>query len=196
MEQLVTLTARWRVVEQDVISVNKVIVLDMSKVNNFGFTLVELLIVIAIMSILTSITVSQFVTAKKKANDVSRKSDLNGISKALQMYFTDYGAMPDADANGKILVKGNPLEWGSEFVDGSYVYMKVLPKENNTNLPAYCYKTDEEKKKYALFAKLENTSDKECEGHAYTCENGTSNKTYCFAYVSPNTSLKPNGDFQ
>lgn len=158
-----------------------------------GFTLVELLIVIAIMGILTTITVSQFITAKKKANDVSRKSDLNGVSKALQMYFTDYGVMPEATVEGKIKVKSVTVNWGDEFVDGGYVYMKVVPKENSVSLPAYCYKTDLEKKKYALFAQLENTSDKECVGN-YAC--GNAGKTYCFAYVSPNTSLDANGNLQ
>ncbi len=158
-----------------------------------GFTLIELLIVIAIMGILTSITVSQFVTAKKKANDVARKSDLNGISKALQMYFADYGEMPAASVDGKMVVKGTTVDWGGTFMDGTYVYMKVVPKENNTSLPAYCYKTDSEKKKYALFAQLENTSDKECIG-SYPC--GNAGKTYCFSYVSPNTSLSVGGSLQ
>lgn len=159
-----------------------------------GFTLVELLIVVAIMAILSSITVGQFQTAKKKANDVSRKSDLNGVSKALQMYYADYGAMPGAssDGSGKISVKGSDVEWGGTFVDGTYVYMKVVPKENNTKLPAYCYKTDSTLKKYALFAQLETTTDKECVGN-YSC--GSQGKKYCFAYISPNTSLNPDGSF-
>ena len=137
-----------------------------------GFTLVELLIVIAIMGILTSITVSQFITAKKKANDVARKSDLNGISKALQMYFTDYGKMPamSVDGKGKIMINSNTLNWGDEFKDGDYVYMIKLPKENNSAMAPYCYKTDSEKKQYALFAQLENTGDKECIGK-YKCGN-------------------------
>jgi len=149
---------------------------------NRGFTLVELLIVIAIMGILSSVTVGQFVTAKKKANDVARKSDLNGVSKALQMYFADYGKMPEVSA----------INWGEEFKDGDYVYMKVLPRENNINpnWPPYCYKTDG--KKYALFAQLENTGDKDCTGK-YDC--GGLVGVYCFSFVSPNTSLKSDGSF-
>lgn len=157
-----------------------------------GFTLVELLIVIAIMGILSSITVAQFITAKRKANDVARKSDLNGVSKALQMYFVDYGVMPEASVDGRIVMKNSPIDWGGEFVDGTYVYMKVLPRENNSKLPNYCYKTDADKKKFALFAQLENTVDKECDGNSYIC----SGNTYCFAYVSPNTSLSVGGSLQ
>lgn len=152
-----------------------------------GFTLIELLVVMAIMSILVVISVSQFQTAKRKANDVSRKSDLNGVSKALQMYFADYGVMPNV-TDGKI----NNIDWGGEFIDGSYVYMKILPRENKTSFPDYCYKIDTEKKKYALFAQLENTADKECDGNSYICNDNT----YCFAYVSPNTSLSVEGSLQ
>ena len=141
-----------------------------------GFTLVELLIVIAIMGILTSITVAQFVTAKKKANDVARKGDLNATSKALQMYFNDYGKFPDQAA----------IVWGTVFQDSAtppYVYMAKLPKENYTTTPYY-YQVSADGKKYALFAKLENIVDRECTG-SYVLNT----KTYCYAITSPNTSL-------
>jgi len=161
-----------------------------------AFTLVELLVVIAIMAILTTITVSQFQTAKRKANDVARKGDLNAVAKALQMYFADYGVMPDANSSGQIVVGGVIKDWGAEFNDASgYVYMKTLPKENKSGMPKYCYKTDASKKSYALFAMLENTTDSQCiTGVTYDC--GGSLNDYCFAYVSPNKSLDTNGDFQ
>lgn len=167
-----------------------------------GFTLVELLVVIAIMSILTVITVSQFQTAKRKANDVARKGDLNAVAKALQMYYADYGVMPDMDnINGGQIKVGNVIKaWGHEFNDASgYVYMKTLPVENNKLLPDYCYKTDANKKVYALFAMLENGVDSQCDRNndgmadaTYQC----GGKLYCFAYVSPNTSLNSDGSFQ
>jgi type II secretion system protein G len=160
-----------------------------------AFTLVELLIVIAIMGILTIITVSQFQSAKRKANDVARKGDLNAVAKALQMYFADYGKMPSADATGQIVINGVSLPWGGEFKDGSYVYMKKLPIENKTGMPPYCYKTNAAKNAYALFARLENTVDSQCVSPVtYDC--GGRTDTYCFAYVSPNTSLDANGNFQ
>lgn len=160
-----------------------------------GFTLVELLIVMAIMMILVTITVSQFQTAKKKASDVARKSDLNGVAKALQMYFTDYGIFPAANPAGKIMIGGAAIDWGSEFNDGDYIYMKVLPRENKIGAPPYCYKTDTYKKKYALFTMLESTADKECLNPAtYDCGDGID--SYCFTYVSPNTNLDADGNLQ
>jgi type II secretion system protein G len=161
-----------------------------------AFTLVELLVVITIMSILTIVTVSQFQTAKKKANDVARKGDLNAVAKALQMYYADYGEMPSASATGQIeVVAGSPIDWGSEFSDRSgYIYMKILPRENKLTTP-YCYKTSADKKSYALFAMLENTQDIQCiNGATYRC--GNNGKQYCFAYASPNISLDEEGDIQ
>jgi general secretion pathway protein G len=167
-----------------------------------AFTLVELLVVIAIMGILTMITVSQFQTAKRKANDVARKGDLNAVAKALQMYYTDYSVMPDMDnvLGGRIQVGEEVIPWGGEFRDAAgYVYMKNLPKENNDSLPAYCYKTDTNKKVYALFAMLENGVDSQCDRNndgtadvTYQC----GGKLYCFAYFSPNISLNTDGSFK
>lgn len=168
-----------------------------------GFTLVELLIVIAIMGLLTAISVTQFQTAKKKANDVARKGDLNAVSKALQMYFADYGKMPDASATGEIVIGGVGISWGGEFKDSSnYIYMKQLPVENKKGAPPYCYKTNSPTNKaYALFALLENGVDGQCDRNkdgtpdiTYDC--GGYTDTYCFAYYSPNISLDNDGNFQ
>lgn len=153
-----------------------------------AFTLVELLVVISIMAILTIITVSQFRTARKRANDVARKGDLNSVAKALQLYFADYGTMP-ADN----VINDN---WGEVFKDSSgYIYMVKLPKENTKGWPQYCYKTDG--KKYALFAKLEVQSDEECKGN-YRCglSNAHGTPPYCYANVSPNAILTEDGNLK
>ena len=160
-----------------------------------GFTLIELLIVIVIIGILTTITMSQFRTAMKKANDVARKGDLNAVAKALQMYYTDYSQMPTASTDGLIMIGGSPISWGGEFKDAAdYVYMKQLPVENTSGYPPYCYKVRDDGKAYALFAMLENTQDSQCvAGATYDC--GGRTNAYCFAYYSPNTSLDSNGNF-
>ena len=113
--------------------------------NRLGFTLIELLVVIAIMAILTVIAVSQFVTAKTKAKDTQRKSDVEGLAKALDMYFADYGSYPSRDA----------ISWGGEFTDADgYVYMKVVPQESSLDTP-YCYLTDDDNTYYLIMARME-----------------------------------------
>jgi prepilin-type N-terminal cleavage/methylation domain-containing protein len=158
-----------------------------------GFTLVELLVVITIIAILTIITVSQFQTARKKASDGQRKADLNSLSKALQMYYADYGSFPVSDdgfltypAGGSLV----PISWGEEFHDGAtppYVYMKVLPKENASSpYPPFCYVTDPGGSMYGLFAMLENTDDKQCVMDGTDGEYSHCGENYCYSVVSPN----------
>jgi len=141
-----------------------------------GFTLVELLVVIGIMMVLTTITVSQFTTARLRAADVQRKADLTSLSRALLAYFNDFGSFPSSITFGGTLVNET---------DG-YVYMKVLPRENyqTRGVPEYCYVVDVNRVRFALFAKLEVSSDPDCVAPVYE----HSGNEYCYAVVSPNAA--------
>ncbi len=159
-----------------------------------GFTLVELLVVIAIISILTVITVSQFNTARMRSRDVQRKGDLNGVYKALILYYSDYGEFPDPESDiGSEQI--NSLWEGRDFIGGDgYIYFKGMPHEKSYPAhPQYCYEisrdaVDDPIKKMALYAKLENVND-ESFGGPYTCESGTD---YNYVIYSPNAGP---GDF-
>ena len=59
-----------------------------------GFTLVELLVVISIISLLSSLVFSGLNNAKIRARDAERQSDMNQIYKALNLYFDTYGCLP------------------------------------------------------------------------------------------------------
>ena len=56
-----------------------------------GFTLIELLVVISIISLLSSIVMTTLNGAKSKALDARRKSDLNEIRMALELYHDTCG---------------------------------------------------------------------------------------------------------
>lgn len=56
---------------------------------NKGFTLVELLIVIAIITMMIAILTPNFMEARIRARDAQRKSDLGQIQKALELYKMD-----------------------------------------------------------------------------------------------------------
>lgn len=56
-----------------------------------GFTLIEMLVVIAIISILIGIGVNTFVSAQKKARDVKREAQLKDLKTALELYYLDHG---------------------------------------------------------------------------------------------------------
>ena len=54
-----------------------------------GFTLIELMIVIAIIGILAAIAIPQFSAYKARGYNASAKSDLNNAYTAAQAYFVD-----------------------------------------------------------------------------------------------------------
>ncbi len=108
-----------------------------------GFTLVELLVVIAILAILSTLGVTNFQSARIKARDLARKSDLQTIAKSLEAYVNDHKEYPITD-----------LSWGSAFTDGQTIYVSKLP-DNITQ--EYFYESNG--KTYTLYTHLENTQD-------------------------------------
>lgn len=58
----------------------------------YGFTIVELLVVIVVIGILASITVTVYSGVNASARDSRRKSDLAALEKALGMNYIKYGA--------------------------------------------------------------------------------------------------------
>lgn len=149
---------------------------------NKGFTLVELLVVIALIGILTMITASTFVTAQIKSRDIKRKADLNSLSKALQMYYNDFGKFPAANLINNV--------GSTSLAANNYVYMMVLPTETKSGWSDYVYEVSSGGKSYNLFADLENREDKEC--LKISGDTGLyvrSGQNYCYGIASPNTSV-------
>jgi len=62
--------------------------------NKKGFTLVELLVVVAIIGLLSGMVVISIKNVKAKARDSQRVSDMNTIVTALNMYHNDNNAYP------------------------------------------------------------------------------------------------------
>jgi len=69
-----------------------------------GFTLIELLVVIAIIGILSSVVLASLTTARMKARDAQRLSDLKQLELALQFYYDEHGYYPkeSGGSNGKV----------------------------------------------------------------------------------------------
>jgi prepilin-type N-terminal cleavage/methylation domain-containing protein len=68
----------------------------MKKLMQKGFTLIELLVVIAIIGILSAVVLVSLNSARAKSRDARRLSDLRQIMTALEIYYNDNGAYPDA----------------------------------------------------------------------------------------------------
>lgn len=66
--------------------------------NKKGFTLIELLVVIAIIGVLSTLAVVALGSARQKANDAKRLSDVKQIQTALELYYTDQNSYPTTSA--------------------------------------------------------------------------------------------------
>ena len=62
----------------------------MNKKNEKGFTLIELMIVIAIIGILAAIAIPQFAAYRVRSYNASTQSQVRNIATALEAYFVDY----------------------------------------------------------------------------------------------------------
>ena len=90
-----------------------------------GFTLIELMIVIAIISMLTVLGGANYITSQKRARDSRRMGDLEQVRAALEMYRTDNGDYPTATgANGSdrfkslyTVLHADPVYLNKELID-------------------------------------------------------------------------------
>ena len=64
------------------------------RINGSGFTLIELMIVIAIIGILTAIAIPQFASYRVKSHNSAALSDLRNVKSILEVYYTDHKHYP------------------------------------------------------------------------------------------------------
>ncbi len=91
-----------------------------------GFTLIELLVVIAIIGILSTIVMVSLNTARGKARDARRVTDVRQLQLALQMYYDAVGSYPSGTgATALDLLKPT--------------YISAVPKDPSDGTTGYLY---------------------------------------------------------
>lgn len=145
-----------------------------------GFTLIEILVVIALIGVLAGLMIVAFQGTRRSSRDGKRKADLEQIRSALEMYKADKGSYP-ACTNWSFdgICLGNVVSWGHNLglscdclplklagigaASGTAVYLNPLPVDpiqfdyGDARNRAYYY--DGSANSYSLYAKLEDTND-------------------------------------
>ncbi len=93
-----------------------------------GFTLIELVVVVAIIGILAGVVVTRMMGRPGEARAVAAQADISSLSQALQIYKVDNFVYPTSDQGLKALVE-KPTQ---PPVPGNYKnsgYIDALPKD-------------------------------------------------------------------
>ncbi len=108
-----------------------------------AFTLVELLVVISIIAILTSVTLIGLNSIRKKAQDTGHLSNLRDLQLSLETYKSINGKYPEPGTQGT-----------TNYIVGlAPNFIAKLPLyENNNTSQRYNYSPDPTRKSYCLFA--------------------------------------------
>lgn len=114
-----------------------------------GFSLIELVVVITILTIIAGIALPQYSQFSAKAQDSRRVSDLVAVEKALDLYFTQFGTYPTTGGEWR---GDAPSYGGHGYGATGYIpglvpdYIKELPRDPDPSRPTagqgYLYRSD------------------------------------------------------
>ncbi len=141
-----------------------------------GFTLVELMVVIAIITFLASIVVSALNASRSKARDAERKQDMIQVRNALELYYSVNKSYPSTGGNFYSTSVNVPGPGTCSDFNGSgtytrtgangYIpnlaptYISILPIDPRplSTGNCYLYRSDGVNYKFLVFGTVENFS--------------------------------------
>ncbi len=167
-----------------------------------GFTLIELLVVIAIIGLLSTLAVVALTSARAKARDAKRISDVKQVQTALELYYADKGGdyPPTQAALGEPTTAAVLCSLGftgssstTKCASTDTTFMGKVPRDASmksddaatactaTGLPTgktacdYSLETATDKKSYKIYFVLEGDSGELKKGFNCATQNGMAN---------------------
>lgn len=113
-----------------------------------GFTIIELLIVIAIIAILAGLVLNNFQGAQAKARDTQRVTDVNNIHTKLEEYHNDNSGYPNTfsgetfpgmDAESLVDPRGESIEINAVVADETAALAVANPGAGSEGVSQYLY---------------------------------------------------------
>lgn len=106
--------------------------------NNKGFTFVELMVVIAIGSIMFAVATVSFRDISRNSRDARRKSDMESVRQAIELYRSSTGAYPDTGTG--IYMDCTSLGGsGTGICSATQLYMTKTPVDPKDDATQYTY---------------------------------------------------------
>jgi prepilin-type N-terminal cleavage/methylation domain-containing protein len=125
-----------------------------------GFTLIEILIVVAIIAILSSVVLVGLGPTQQSGRDARRLSDLHEIQTGLELYYGKCGVYPGTSAANGCPTTFTTVGYSgmSAALTGSGIGVSSVPQDPTAG-HSYSYGTNSVGSSYLLMATLENKNN-------------------------------------
>lgn len=132
-----------------------------------GFTLLELIIITAIIVLLSLVAIVTLASSQRKSRDAKRLADLKELQQAVQYYHSEYTTFP-------ITTNTTNETWAAlgGSIQNYITNLPIDPKNDDGRGYVYSYGTNDVGDEYVLGAQLEDTN--------HTALNGDDDNTYTF----------------
>ena len=139
-----------------------------------GFALIELLVVIGIMGLLSSVVMVGVQTAMTNGRDAQRIKEFDELRKALEMYSVNYGEYPAG------LAEGECIKDVANFSTALSPYLAIIPEEPLLDQGRLCYTyfSDADGSGFKIMADLEKSQNLEANDGG--CYPGTCSSDYYY----------------
>lgn len=138
-----------------------------------GFTLIEILIVVAIIAILASVVLIGLGPTQQAGRDAKRLSDLREVQTGLELFYSKCGYYPgtaSGQACGSNATVSDWLDMSNALINAG-IGLTQIPNDPAGGSATYYYTSENGGSSYVLGAKLENANGSAFQGYTWPSSN-------------------------